>query len=113
MEAVLNNIPLFLDGLWTTIRLTILAGLIALVLGLFVALLRVSAFKPLRTIGTCYVEFGGGMVGMVEANFFGGPNPTARLVGPSRELAADKAAFALTRRERWFGSGSAQPPDAV
>jgi sulfide:quinone oxidoreductase len=52
--------------------------------------------------GTCYIELGGGMVGMVEANFFGGPSPTARLVGPSRELAADKAAFAATRRERWF-----------
>jgi sulfide:quinone oxidoreductase len=54
--------------------------------------------------GTCYLELGGGMVGMVEANFFGGPAPTARLVGPSRELAADKLAFAATRRERWFGS---------
>ena len=27
-----------------------------------------------------------------------------RLVGPSRELAADKVEFASTRRERWFGS---------
>jgi sulfide:quinone oxidoreductase len=44
------------------------------------------------------------MVGKVEANFFGGPTPTARLVGPSRELAADKAAFASTRRKRWFES---------
>ena len=55
--------------------------------------------------GTCYLEFGGGMVAMVEANFFGGPTPTARLVGPSRELAADKVAFASTRRERWFRTG--------
>jgi sulfide:quinone oxidoreductase len=60
--------------------------------------------KPYEGAGTCYLEFGGGMVGMVEANFFGGPTPTARLVGPSRELAADKVAFAETRRERWFGS---------
>jgi sulfide:quinone oxidoreductase len=60
--------------------------------------------RPYEGAGTCYIEFGGGMVGMVEANFFGGPAPTARLVGPSRELAADKVAFALTRRERWFGS---------
>ena len=30
------------------------------------------------------------MVGIVEANFFGGTKPTARVVGPSRELAADK-----------------------
>jgi sulfide:quinone oxidoreductase len=53
--------------------------------------------------GSCYIELGGGMVGMVEANFFGGPTRTARLVGPSRELAADKISFAATRRERWFG----------
>jgi sulfide:quinone oxidoreductase len=60
--------------------------------------------RPYEGAGTCYLEFGDGMVGKVEANFFGGPQPTARLVGPSRELAADKVAFAATRRERWFGS---------
>jgi sulfide:quinone oxidoreductase len=38
--------------------------------------------RPYEGAGTCYIEFGGGMVGMVEANFFGGPTPTARLVGP-------------------------------
>jgi sulfide:quinone oxidoreductase len=60
--------------------------------------------QPYEGAGTCYIEFGGGMVGMVEANFLGGPTPTARLVGPSGELAADKVEFAKTRRERWFGS---------
>ena len=60
--------------------------------------------QPYEGAGSCYIEFGGGMVGKVEANFFGGPTPTARLVGPSRELAADKVAFASTRRERWFES---------
>ena len=62
--------------------------------------------RPYEGAGSCYIEFGGGMVGKVEANFLGGPEPTARLVGPSLELAADKEAFAATRRERWFGSGS-------
>jgi sulfide:quinone oxidoreductase len=60
--------------------------------------------RPYEGAGTCYLEFGGGAVGVVEASFFGGPQPTARLVGPSGELAADKANFASTRRERWFGS---------
>jgi sulfide:quinone oxidoreductase len=59
--------------------------------------------RPYEGAGSCYIEFGGGMVGKVEANFLGGPTPTARLVGPSRELAADKVAFASTRRDRWFG----------
>jgi sulfide:quinone oxidoreductase len=54
--------------------------------------------------GSCYIEFGGGMVGKVEANFLGGPAPTARLVGPSQDLAREKEVFASTRRARWFGS---------
>lgn len=58
--------------------------------------------QPYEGAGMCYLEFGGGAVGRVEANFFGGPEPTARLVGPSPELAADKVEFASTRRARWF-----------
>ena len=53
--------------------------------------------------GNCYLEFGSGRVAMVEANFLGGPSPIATVVGPSEELAADKAEFAWTRRKRWFG----------
>jgi sulfide:quinone oxidoreductase len=53
--------------------------------------------------GNCYIEFGGGRVAKVEANFLGGPAPTAKVVGPSEELAAEKKTFAPTRRARWFG----------
>jgi sulfide:quinone oxidoreductase len=59
--------------------------------------------RPWDGAGNCFIEFGGGAVGKVEANFLGGPTPTARLVGPSPELAAEKEAFGATRRERWFG----------
>jgi sulfide:quinone oxidoreductase len=54
--------------------------------------------------GSCFIEFGRGRVGKVEANFLGGPTPTARIVGPSSELAAEKKDFATSRRARWFGS---------
>jgi sulfide:quinone oxidoreductase len=54
--------------------------------------------------GNCYLEFGSGRVAMVEANFLGGPSPTATVVGPSEDLAAEKAEFAWSRRKRWFGS---------
>ena len=53
--------------------------------------------------GNCYIEFGSGRVAQVQANFLGGPTPTARVVGPSVALAADKAAFRSERRARWFG----------
>jgi sulfide:quinone oxidoreductase len=59
--------------------------------------------RPWDGAGNCFIEFGGGAVGKVEANFLGGPAPTASLVGPSPELAAEKDAFGATRRERWFG----------
>jgi sulfide:quinone oxidoreductase len=55
--------------------------------------------------GNCYLEFGGGRVAKVEANFLGGPAPMARLVGPTLELARDKKAFASERRARWFDRG--------
>jgi len=59
---------------------------------------------PYEGAGNCYVEFGGGLVGKVEANFLGGPQPTARLIEPSSELAVEKKAFEATRKERWFAS---------
>jgi sulfide:quinone oxidoreductase len=65
---------------------------------------------PYQGDGPCYVEFGGGLVGKIEVNFLGGPAPTARIVPPSRELAAEKAAFAATRRQAWFGLDTHQVP---
>ena len=53
--------------------------------------------------GNCYLEFGSGRVAKVEANFLGGPSPTATVVGPSEDLAAEKAEFGRSRRKRWFG----------
>jgi sulfide:quinone oxidoreductase len=58
--------------------------------------------RPYQGNGNCFIEFGGGAVAKVEANFLGGPKPTARLVGPSQELAAEKAEFAPRRHEYWF-----------
>jgi sulfide:quinone oxidoreductase len=57
---------------------------------------------PFDGAGACYIEFGDGLVGKVEANFLSGPKPTGRLVGPSRELAHDKELFTSSRRKRWF-----------
>jgi sulfide:quinone oxidoreductase len=53
--------------------------------------------------GTCYIEFGAGMVARIEANFLGGPTPTARVYIPSGELAAEKRAYEAARRRTWFG----------
>jgi len=58
---------------------------------------------PFDGTGTCYLEFGGGMVGKVEANFLGGPSPVAPFIGPAVEFAAEKEQWAASRRARWFG----------
>jgi sulfide:quinone oxidoreductase len=62
-----------------------------------------GAIEPYDGRGSCYIEFGGGLVGKVDADFLSGPAPRAPFLGPSRELAAEKGRFAAERRRRWFG----------
>jgi sulfide:quinone oxidoreductase len=62
-----------------------------------------GAIVPYDGRGSCYIEFGGGLVGKVDADFLSGPSPTAPFLGPSRELVAEKREFAAVRRRRWFG----------
>ncbi len=52
--------------------------------------------------GTCFLEFGGGAVAKVEANFLGGPAPEVRFVGPSHDFLPDKREFGASRIKRWF-----------
>ena len=52
--------------------------------------------------GVCYLEFGGGEVGMVDVTFFGDQR-SGELIGPSAALAGDKAEFGASRVRRWFG----------
>jgi sulfide:quinone oxidoreductase len=61
--------------------------------------------------GSCYIEFGGGRVGRVDADFLSGPAPTAPFFGPSFELAAEKAEFAASRIRRWFAATRDVVPD--
>jgi putative glutamine transport system permease protein len=57
MDPVIQNFPLLLSGLVTTLELALISGGIALVSGVVVALLRVAPFAPLRWLGTDFVEF--------------------------------------------------------
>jgi sulfide:quinone oxidoreductase len=53
--------------------------------------------------GLCYIEFGKDEVAKVDVTFVSGQTPVGSLLGPSAELAADKAEFGATRIARWFG----------
>ena len=56
MDALLDNLPLLRDGFLTTLRLTLVSGAIALVLGTLLGAFRVSPVPTLRGFGTVYVE---------------------------------------------------------
>ena len=53
--------------------------------------------------GSCYVEFGAGLVGRVDVNFLSGPSPTGSFIQPSVALVGEKRHFGSSRRARWFG----------
>lgn len=54
-------------------------------------------------IGSCYIEFGGDLVGRVDVDFLSGPKPTGTFREPSVALVAEKLDFGASRRNRWFG----------
>jgi glutamate transport system permease protein len=56
VDFVRENSDLFLDAFLTTLGLSLLAGLLALVLGTLLAAMRVSPIPPLRGLATFYVE---------------------------------------------------------
>jgi glutamate transport system permease protein len=56
VDFVRENADLFVDAFLTTLGLSLLAGLLALVLGTLLAAMRVSPIPPLRGLATFYVE---------------------------------------------------------
>ena len=56
MQFFIDNFPLLRDAFLTTLSLSLLAGLLALVLGTLLAAFRVSPITPLRGLATFYVE---------------------------------------------------------
>ena len=56
MQFFIDNFPLLRDAFLKTLSLSLLAGLVALVLGTLLAALRVSPVLPLRGLATFYVE---------------------------------------------------------
>jgi sulfide:quinone oxidoreductase len=59
--------------------------------------------QPFDGRGSCYVEFGGGRVGRVDVDFFGGERPTGTYHSPTEAFVAEKQRFGSSRRARWFG----------
>jgi sulfide:quinone oxidoreductase len=58
--------------------------------------------RPYDGTGLCFVEMGNGQVGRVDVHFRADGGPTAPMLGPGAEYAAEKAQFGAIRRARWF-----------
>ena len=58
--------------------------------------------RPYDGTGLCFVELGNGQVGRVDVHFRADGGPTAPMLGPGAEYAAEKAQFGAIRRARWF-----------
>ena len=56
MDAVLDNLPLYWQGFRTTLTLTLLSAVFALILGTILGAFRVSPIPTLRAFGLAYVE---------------------------------------------------------
>ena len=56
--------------------------------------------------GSCYIEFGSGLVARIDVDFFSAEDPTGTFREPSTEFVAEKAEFGSSRRARWFGLGT-------
>jgi glutamate transport system permease protein len=56
VDAIIENLPLFLQGFWNTLNLLVLAGLGALVIGIIIAAMRISPVASFRGFATVYTE---------------------------------------------------------
>ncbi|WP_022894782.1 amino acid ABC transporter permease [Agromyces subbeticus] len=56
MDAVIDNLPTYLEGFGMTLRLLVVSGLAALVLGTIIAAMRISPVASLRGFATVYTE---------------------------------------------------------
>lgn len=55
---------------------------------------RITGTAEVRWAGSCYIEFGDGLVGKVEADSRVRPKPVTPFLGPSVEFAQENVEFA-------------------
>ncbi|MCY8835429.1 amino acid ABC transporter permease, partial [Bacillus atrophaeus] len=78
-----DNLDMYLDGFYHTLLASVIALAGSFVLGVLVAVMRITTFKPLQWIGTAYVEFIRNipLLLITFVFFFGLPNAGVKLDG--------------------------------
>lgn len=64
---------------------------------------RGDAPGPHEGKGSCYIEFGDGLVARVDIDFLSGPERTGTLQQAAQRFVDEKEHFGSSRRQRWFG----------
>jgi polar amino acid transport system permease protein len=54
--SMVKYTPLFISGLIMTLKLTLLAVTIGVLMGLFIALMKMSSIKPIKFVASSYIE---------------------------------------------------------
>ncbi|HBT50401.1 MAG TPA: arginine ABC transporter permease, partial [Caldanaerobacter subterraneus] len=54
--SMVKYTPLFISGLIMTLKLTFLAVTIGVLMGLFIALMKMSSIKPIKLVASSYIE---------------------------------------------------------
>lgn len=57
VSILFDNFGMFMDGFYHTLLASVIALTGSFVLGVAVAVMRITVFKPLQWLGTAYVEF--------------------------------------------------------
>lgn len=69
MNEVLYFYPILIKGTITTIELTVLGAILALVISFIVGIARISSFKSIRVVAIIYLEFFRGSSALVQMFF--------------------------------------------
>ena len=69
MKEVIAFYPILIDGTITTIILTVLSAILALIISFVVGLSRISKFKKIRILEIIYLEFFRGSSALVQMFF--------------------------------------------
>ena len=76
IKVWLKYYPVYLSGLWGTLWLSAVTVFLGTLLGMVVALIRMSRLKVLRTICNLYVEILRGTPILLQLYFFGSVCPS-------------------------------------
>ncbi len=87
-DKAVDSFPAVLDGLWLNIRVTLVSGVLILLLGLGIAVMRTlrgPVTFPLRLLGTVYVDVFRGLPLLLLLLLLGFGGPALNLAGLPRE----------------------------